>query len=168
LFTVRSFLEHTTLDLTQLDRIVLLVLASFMDADDGTNGRPSAKKLAGVTGSHPKSVMKALYRLRKFGLIEPTVDHPHKGTTQTWSLVRGAVVLPIDLQRGAGERSKGSRGALKGEPGYSPTDRTDKDRVIEASTNPSPERNDPETCPHYAVDDTGWCAACSTQVREAS
>jgi hypothetical protein len=31
-------------------------------------------------------------------------------------------------------------------------------------TDPSPERNDPATCPHLAVDDRGWCAGCSTQV----
>jgi hypothetical protein len=38
----------------------------------------------------------------------------------------------------------------------------------EGRTDPSPERNDPQTCPHLALDDEGWCSACSTQVREVS
>lgn len=33
---------------------------------------------------------------------------------------------------------------------------------------PSPVRNNPDECSHRALDDTGWCAGCSTQVRGES
>ncbi len=38
----------------------------------------------------------------------------------------------------------------------------------EVTIDPSPERNDPATCQHYATDTDGWCAGCSTQIRETA
>lgn len=40
----------------------------------------------------------------------------------------------------------------------------DERRRTTGGTNPSPPRNQPDVCPHRALDVDGWCAACMTQV----
>ena len=87
-FTVRTFLEETELSLTQLDRSVLLLVASFMDAETGTNGRPSSRRLAAVLGAATDSVSTSLRRMAEIGLLTATVEHPHRGQAQTWELGR--------------------------------------------------------------------------------
>lgn len=143
-FTVRRFLTETTLELTQLDRSVLGWIASFMDADDGDNGRPGVERLSRITGAHEKSVSRSLRRLRDLGLIVDSVDHPRRGLAQSWALSPrligepGSTPKPVDNStrgepggtplRGTGEfpyPGKGNRGVPKGEPGGSPTDMTD-------------------------------------------
>jgi hypothetical protein len=39
-----------------------------------------------------------------------------------------------------------------------------KPKPTEGRTDPSPDRNDPTTCPHLAITDDGWCAACGVEV----
>ena len=153
--------------LTQLDRAVLTHLTGFMDPD-GTNGRPSTKTLGDIVGADARSVMTCLKRLRRLQLITPTVDRPHAGKTQVWQItVPFAARLkkgrfPETLRRAervTPQRGKGRSPARRGSLPRDPTD-------LPTKTETSPNRNNPETCAHRALSDEGWCAGCSTQVRE--
>lgn len=128
-FAVRDFLKETSLELTILDRSSLIVLASYMDAEDGANGRPSAETIAGILGAKPRSVAKALRHLRDAGLIRPTVDHPHTGRAQSWRLETGLLDGYPVRERVTPQSREGDSPVARGSLPRHPTDKTDKDRA---------------------------------------
>ena len=169
-FAVREWLHNGAdgMKLTQLDRAVLTHLAGFMDPD-GTNGRPSTKTLGDIVGADARSVMTCLKRLRRLQLITPTVDRPHAGKTQVWQITvsfaarlqEGRSPETLRTERVAPQRGEGRSPARRGSLPRDPT-------VLPTKTDTSPKRNEPGTCSHRATSDEGWCAGCSTQVKEIS
>ena len=89
------------LHLTQLDRLVLENLASYMDPD-GTNAYPGAETLAAIAGSKSedaRAIKKSCERLRRLVLIEPTIEHPRIGERQVWQLTENFANRLLDLSK---------------------------------------------------------------------
>lgn len=84
---VGEVLRYAPLDLTLLDRFVLVALAERAhDKDRTARHRADAGNIATALASTEPSVRNALGRLRKRGLIVPLIEKCHRGTAQHYYL----------------------------------------------------------------------------------
>lgn len=156
-FAVRRWLLSGAdgMDLTTLDRLVLLVLASYMD-QDGTNGRPGSDTLAAIANVTDRAVARSLARLSgrrglQPALLQARVEQPRIGLRQEWefSSVFREMLLTESMTAGspstAEKRMTGKSasreervtlgservtlGSEEGDRGVTPTDMTDIDRA---------------------------------------
>lgn len=86
---VGEVLDHAPLDLTLLERLVLIALAeTARDTDRTARYKASADAIADRIGSTPGSVRNTLGSLKARALIAPLHEKPRRGKSQEWRLTK--------------------------------------------------------------------------------
>jgi hypothetical protein len=151
---------------------LLLVLAGDRVADDRILEAGCEHLAAETTGAAVGSVWRWRKELVERGYLIPMVET--KGGAGISNEYRFVWQNPAEVRGSRPTKPRDNPAEVRGKtPRQPPTIARQQEQKrnrnpVEFSTNPSPERNDPIGCAHRALDDTGWCAACSTQVLEAS
>ena len=165
---LRRTRQWTPLLKTEGQRLVLLALASFC----GTDGQiqPTSRQVADVTGYRSRSVRRIIPQLEDRGAIARIGERP---VIDSDGIARGGRIIIWTIPIGPSEDLVGdsqedsNRIPIGAEPNPNRTLRGTTlkvEKLKEHKTNPSPEKNDPQTCGHRVVDDDGYCTACASQV----
>lgn len=147
---------------------IYAALAGYVDWKTGVCW-PSRQTIATELDCSLDTVDRAMKALEASGAVQVRRRKKEAGHNDT-----NVYQLPFAINRRAAVENapRGSRKTAAPPPqkrgsGSRKTAAQNKNQEQEWVTDPSPTRNNPETCPHRATDTEGYCAACGTDLVEA-